>query len=162
MDNFMSKLSQKINSQDTIKANFMADTAEKEQMKKKIQEYDEILQNMRNLYLKLESLCITESDKTEILAELKNLIGKSDEFTHRECVKVYRNIQAILDEQTEILKAQVESSKAVDPTEDLEYIKRVLHMTHKSTKANRAWLVLVALLSAANMACILLIHFGLL
>ena len=54
MDNFMSKLSQKINAQDTIKANFMADMAEKEQMKKQLQEYDAILQSMRNLYLKQE------------------------------------------------------------------------------------------------------------
>ena len=183
MDNFMSKLSQKINAQDSIKANFMADMAEKEHMKKQIQEYDVILQSMRNLYLKqeensesfrevaekLEALCIAESEKPEILAEIKEIIGKSDEFTHRECVKVYRNVQALLDEQnkkleesTEAVKAQMESCKAVDLTEDVAYLKRVLNLTYSSTKANRVWLVIVALISAANLACILLIHFGLL
>lgn len=174
MDNFMSKLSQKINSQDTIKANFMADMAEKEYMKKQLQEYDAILQSMRNLYLKQEENSeafgsVAETTKAEVLAEVKDLIGKSDEFTHRECVKVYRNVQALLDEQnkkleesTETLKAQMESAKANDLSEDLEDIMRTLSMTHKSTKANRVWLVLVALLSAANLACILLIHFGLL
>ena len=182
MDNFMSKLSQKINAQDTIKANFMADMAEKEQMKKQLQEYDAILQSMRNLYLKqeensetfkqvaekLESLSAAEAEKPDVLAELKEIIGKSDEFTHRECVKVYRNVQALLDEQnkkldesSETLKAQMESCKAVDVTEDLEYIKRVLNSTLRSTRSNRVWLVLVALIAAANLACILLIHFGL-
>lgn len=183
MDNFMSKLSQKINAQDTIKANFMADMAEKEQMKKQLQEYEAILQSMRNLYLKqeensesfqavaekLEKLCTVETDKQEILAELKEIIGKSDEFTHRECVKVYRNVQALLDEQnkklaesTEAIKKQIKASEAIDTTEDLAYIKRVLNHTLSSTKTNRVWLVLVALFSAANLACILLIHFGLL
>ena len=183
MDNFMSKLSQKINAQDSIKANFMADMAEKEHMKKQIQEYDAILQSMRNLYLKqeennesfrqvaekLEALCAAEAEKPEILTEIKEIIGKSDEFTHRECVKVYRNVQALLDEQnkkleesTEAVKVQMESCKAADLTEDVAYLKRVLNMTYSSTKANRVWLVIVALLSAANLACILLIHFGLL
>ena len=100
---------------------------------------------------------------------IKEIIGKSDEFTHRECVKVYRNVQALLDEQnkkleesTEAVKVQMESCKAADLTEDVAYLKRVLNMTYSSTKANRVWLVIVALLSAANLACILLIHFGLL
>ena len=183
MDNFMSKLSQKINVQDTIKANFMADMAEKEHMKKQLQEYEAILQSMRNLYLKqeennesfkavaekLEALGVAESEKPEILAEIKEIISKSDEFTHRECVKVYRNVQALLDEQnkklaenTDVLKAKIESCAAADVTEDLAYLKRVLNHTFSSTKTNRVWLVIVALLSAANLACVLLIHFGLL
>lgn len=183
MDNFMSKLSQKINAQDTIKANFMADMAEKEHMKKQLQEYDGILQSMHNLYLKqeensevfrhaaerLEALYASESEKPSVLAEVKELIDKSDEFTHRECVKVYRNIQALLDEQniklsesTEAVKAQMEGCKSADLTEDLEYIKHAINMAHRKTKVSIVWLVFVALLSAANLACILLIHFGLL
>ena len=82
---------------------------------------------------------------------------------------MYRNVQALLDEQnkkleesTEAVKAQMESCKAVDLTEDVAYLKRVLNLTYSSTKANRVWLVIVALISAANLACILLIHFGLL
>ena len=55
MDNFMSKLSQKINAQDSIKANFMADMAEKEHMKKQIQEYDAIL--YYNKAIKIDDNC---------------------------------------------------------------------------------------------------------
>jgi predicted nuclease with TOPRIM domain len=138
---------------------------------------------MRNLYLKqeennesfkavaekLEALTVTEAEKPAALAELKEIISKSDEFTHRECVKVYRNVQALLDEQNkkldesvDKLKKQMETSQAADPAEDLAYIKRVLNHTLSSAKGNRVWLVIVALLSAANLACVLLIHFGLL
>ena len=187
MDNFMSKLSQRINAQDTIKANFMADTAEKEQMKKQLQEYDAILQSVRNLYLKqeenseafsklaekIEALQTGDAEKPEILAELKECISKSDEFTHRECVKVYRNVQALLDEQnkkleestaglkqqleecTAGLKEQMESCKAQDYAEELAVLRKKVE---RSSVSNKLWFILVALLSAVNLACVLLIH----
>lgn len=182
MDNFMSKLSQKINAQDTIKANFMADTAEKEHMKKQLQEYDAVLQSMRNLYLtqeenselfrraaeKLDALDLSAADQTDILPELKEMISKSDEFTHKECVKVYRNVQALLEEQnkkleesTEAVRVQVESAKPADVSGDLEAIKGMLAANQKAIKANRVWLMFAVLFSIADLACILLIHFGL-
>ncbi len=202
MDNFMSKLSQKINAQDTIKANFMADAAEKEQMKKQLAEYDSMMQSMRNLYLKQEEnseifkelsakldgmlaaadkqqelvtkldALAAEDGQPELLAEIKDYISKSDEFTHKECVKVYRNVQALLEEQDkklasgvealkaqgDALKLQVEASKAKDMTEDLAEFKRMVKKSNRSTKAI-LWLLM--LISAANVAVVLLIHFGL-
>ena len=183
MDNFMSKLSQKINVQDTIKANFMADTAEKEQMKKQLKEYDAILQSMRNLYLKqeenseafmkavekLEAMKTEEGKDTAVLEELKDCISKSDEFTHKECVKVYRNVQALLDEQNEKLDAGNESLKrymdqvkAPDYSENLAELKAAADKVAVSARSNKLWLVFVTLVSIVNLACILLIHFGLL
>lgn len=187
MDNFMSKLSQKINAQDTIKANFMADMAEKEQMKKQLKEYDAILQSMRNLYLKqeenneaflkvaekLEAMQQTDPASTSVIEDLKECIGKSDEFTHKECVKVYRNVQALLDEQNkkldesyEELKVQMERMKAPDYSGDLEELKGIAdaaaEAAAKSARSSKWWLVFVTLVSIVNLACILLIHFGLL
>ncbi len=203
MDNFMSKLSQKINAQDTIKANFMADAAQKEQMKKQLAEYDSMMQSVRNLYLKqeensevfkelltrldamvavqdkqeevwtkLEAMLAAGDRQPELLAQLKEYIGKSDEFTHKECVKVYRNVQALLEEQdkkleseVEALKArgealmlQVEASKAKDMTEEFAELKRIVKRTNRTTKA---MLWLLTLIAVANAAVILLIHFGL-
>ena len=179
MDNFMSKLSQKINAQDTIKANFMADAAEKEQMKKQLAEYDSIMQSVRNLYLKQEensevfkellakfdAMTAAEDQRPEFIAEMKEYISKSDEFTHKECVKVYRNVQALLDEQDkkfaagmDVLKAQVEAAKAPDTTGELADMKRQMKKNNRSTKA-MLWLVMV--ISAVNIAAVLLIHFGL-
>lgn len=190
MDNFMSKLSQRISAQDTIKANFMADAAEKEQLKKQLAEYDAILQSMRNLYLKqeenselfvrlaekLEGMNAGDADKAAVLKEIKDCISRSDEFTHKECVKVYRNVQALLDEQngkftesTGTLSAQVtamnarmDSLKIPDVSADLEEIKEIASKAASSARSNKIWLVLTVLLGIANLACMLLIHFGLL
>lgn len=188
MDNFMSKLSQRINTQDTIKANFMADMAEKEQLKKQLQEYELLLQGMRNLYLKqeetlgkleqaAEKLQLPEenehgaalAEQEAKLTELKELISKSDEFTHKECVKVYRNVQALLEEQnkklaesTELVNAQIEKCKAAVLTGELADLKHSLNVAMKGIRANRVWIVVAAVLGLAELACTLLIHFGLL
>ncbi|MBQ8816628.1 MAG: hypothetical protein IJZ84_05035 [Lachnospiraceae bacterium] len=180
MDNFMSKLSQRINAQDTIKANLMADAAEKEQLKKQLAEYDSIMQSVRNLYLKqeensevfkellakLDAKTATEDKQPQLLAEMKEYISKSDEFTHKECVKVYRNVQALLDEQNKkldadvaALKEQVESCKAPDLSEELAQLKR---MEAKHNRTNKWLLWLAVLMSAANIAVVLCIYFGIL
>jgi len=201
MDNFMSKLSQKINAQDTIKANFMADTAEKEQMKKQLAEYESIIQSVHSLcrrqeannaafqelLKKLEEAAVQDQIQPAFLQDIKDYIAGSDEFTHRECVKVYRNVQALLEEQDKkleagldtlkqqaeagvhtlqqqatsgvnTLKQQIEASKAPDLTEELTEMKRLMKKHNRGTKA-LLWLVLLS--SLVNLAAILLIHFGL-
>ena len=102
MDNFITRLSQKINPQDSIKANLMADAKEKEQMKNQLDEYAALLDKMRELYEKQEASA----------EELKGLATRSDDFTHKECVKVYRNVQALLDKQDELLKEESEKLQA--------------------------------------------------
>jgi hypothetical protein len=190
MDNFMNKLSQRISAQDTIKANFMADTAEKEALKKQLAEYDAVLQSVRNLYLKqeenseafallaakLESMGGDASEKQALLKEIKDYINRSDEFTHKECVKVYRNVQALLDEQnskfaesTGTINAQVTALnkcmndfKVPDVTAELNEIRTLARKSAKGVLINRILLVLAILSGIGNLACVLLIHFGLL
>lgn len=201
MDNFMSKLSQKMNAQDMIKANFMADAAEKEQMKKQLAEYESIIQSvhslcrkqeannavLQQLLNKLEEAAAREQIQPALLQDIKECIAKSDEFTHRESVKVYRNVQALLEEQDKkleagldtlkqqteagihalqqqatsgvnTLKQQIEAAKAPDLTEELAEMKRLVKRHNRGTKA-LLWLVLLA--SFVNVAAVLLIHFGL-
>ena len=59
MDNFMDKITQKLNSQDMIRANAAADAAELENLenqvtvfKEQIEKYDDCLQEMRQLNLR--------------------------------------------------------------------------------------------------------------
>lgn len=177
MDNFMSKLSQKINAQESIKANFMADMAEKEQMKKQLQEYEAILQSVRDLYLKqdennelftriaekLEALEEAGADPS-LLEELKLCISKSDEFTHKECVKVYRNVQALLEEQNrkseediKAVKAEIQKCKTPDTREELAYLLTVAERTEKGAKYCVIMLIIALLLSAANLAAIFMV-----
>ena len=95
-------------------------------MKKQLAEYDSIMQSVRNLYLKQEensevfkellakfdAMTAAEDQRPEFIAEMKEYISKSDEFTHKECVKVYRNVQASvmeeLNKQTEQLVPKLE------------------------------------------------------
>ncbi len=144
MDNFMSKLSQKINAQDTIKANLMAEAAEKEQMKKQLDEYAALLQSMRNLYLKQE----------ESLEEFKTLTGKSDEFTHKECVKVYRNVQALLEKQDTLLEEQaskLQASIEANKSEDLsEKFDEVNETTEKNASSIKVLLIITLFLTLIN------------
>ena len=135
MDKFMDKLSQKKNAQEMIQANTAADTAKMEQLQHQIAEYDTLLQDMRKVNLKItenmeqmqkviqESLqkieAIKESgdtqiDKEELLTEIKKQMEEafrqSDDFLHKENVKVYRNVQAAVAEeltkQTDVLVAK--------------------------------------------------------
>lgn len=57
-----------------------------------------------------------EALKTEILAEIKKELKGQEENVHKECVKVYRNVQAVVTEETEkqtgeIVAAQSKGSK---------------------------------------------------
>ncbi len=57
-----------------------------------------------------------EALKTEILAEVKKELKGQEENVHKECVKVYRNVQAVVTEETEkqtgeIVAAQSKGSK---------------------------------------------------
>ena len=52
MDNFMDKLAQKFNAGDLIKANSQAEALEMQRLKEQMQQYDQLLQEMRKLNLK--------------------------------------------------------------------------------------------------------------
>lgn len=57
-----------------------------------------------------------EAIKAELLAEIKKEIKSQEENVHKECVKVYRNVQAIITEETqkqteEIIAAQSKGGK---------------------------------------------------
>ncbi|MBO5209634.1 MAG: hypothetical protein J6B68_09875 [Lachnospiraceae bacterium] len=141
MDTFMDKLAQKMNAQEMIKANSAAEAAKMEQLQSQITEYENLLQEMRKVNLKtvenaeqvkqvvqeslqkIEEIQVaadSKEDKEELLAELKKQLeeafNQSNDFLHKENVKVYRNVQAAmveeLNKQTETLVAkQQESSK---------------------------------------------------
>ena len=116
-----------------IRANSAAEAAKMEQMEKQLAAYDELMQEMRRVNIKtsenvenmrkllaqcmekLESL-ETDNDKSadveQQLAGIKSLLeerfAQSEEFMHKENVKVYRNVQAAF---TEELGKQAQTSK---------------------------------------------------
>lgn len=146
MDTFMDKLAQKRNAQEIIRANSAAETARLEQMQAQLEAYDGLLQEIRKVNLKtaenaaraqevlqackdeLEKLQTTggTSDGGQLAEEMKQLLQEqfqqSNDFLHKENVRVYRNVQAALIEelhkQTQELQAvqtQNKTSKALLP-----------------------------------------------
>ena len=132
MDTFMDKLVHKVNAQEIIKANMAAETARMEQLQSQVEAYEALLKDMRKVNTKTvenmeqmknvlqESISKIEEvqnanadrrDLEELIAQLKQQIEeafvRSDDFMHKESVKVYRNVQAAMIEemgkQTELL-----------------------------------------------------------
>ena len=154
MDTFIDKLAQKRNAQEMILANMTAEAAKMDQMQNQMKAYDELMQEIRQVNLKtaenlsdvhntlkeyLDKLEAVQSNADESeeneqsLTRLKELLEEkfrqSDEFLHRENVKVYRNVQAAvvesLEKQTEELKKsqkEYQVSKAVLPISILTLI----------------------------------------
>ena len=130
MDTFIDKLAQRRNAQEMIRANMTAEAVKMEQLQNQMQAYDGLMQEIRKVNLKtaenaaevqtvlkecMDRLETMQSDggrtaeDQETLAEIKNLLEtrfqQSDDFIHKENVRVYRNVQAAfveeLNKQTE-------------------------------------------------------------
>lgn len=128
MDNFMDKLAEKLNAGEIIKANREADTEQMEMLQGKIKEYEKCLEQMCRMNQELQNTIggmKTESSEeqetlarleksVEILQQAVNMQHKSvdevkrsmeelsvriNDFVHKENVKVYRNVQAVVVEE---------------------------------------------------------------
>lgn len=136
MDTFMDKLAQKLTAQEMIKANTAADTEELNRLKNRIQEYNECLDKLKKLIengtLKLEEAKVDGGEINRLVEEgilkiqeikqdsqaiqelktqLEEKLENSSENVHKECVKVYRNVQAVVVE---------ESGKQTEAVENVE------------------------------------------
>ncbi|MCR5755875.1 MAG: hypothetical protein K6G30_13820 [Acetatifactor sp.] len=121
MDTFMDKLAQKLTAQEMIKANSAADAEELNRLKAEVEGYkecldkvqklaDEGVNRLENIQTNDESRKEFEAHVAETIAALKEDLNKEleaiNDGTHKECVKVYRNVQAVLSEEN---KKQTES-----------------------------------------------------
>jgi archaellum component FlaC len=87
MDNFMDKISQKLNSQDLIRANSAADAAELENLesqvavfKEQMEKYDDCMQEMRQLNLKnMESAQDVQNLTSQVAQDVQNLTSQAGE-----------------------------------------------------------------------------------
>ncbi len=136
MDSFMDKLAEKFAPTEAIKANSEADARQLEAYKERVSELEKAVSDMRRLSLKCvetneatgqlvqgaiekieevkgEGGSCSEADLDKILSELENLktsindaFKNAQEETHKENVRVYRNVQAAVVEE---LKQQSEA-----------------------------------------------------
>ncbi|MBQ4259262.1 MAG: hypothetical protein IJB84_03235 [Lachnospiraceae bacterium] len=89
MDMFMDKLVQKFTPQETTKANTSADAEDLKRMRNRVAEYNECLDRLQAL--------LEENGATK---EGGEFIAKIDASLHKECIKVYRNMQAVVVEES--------------------------------------------------------------
>ena len=112
MDTFIDKLAQKFSGQDMIRANLEAEAEETQKLRVKSESYEALLQEMRQINLKnMESAervneMLQEGSQTD-KEYLDEMFTKVEEALHTENVKVYRNVQAAIqnsiEEQTKML-----------------------------------------------------------
>ena len=114
MDNFMDRLAEKLNAGEIIKANREADTEQMEMLEGKIKEYEKCLDQMCRMNQELqntiagmkteggqeqESLARLEKSVDGVKRSMEELSVRINDFVHKENVKVYRNVQAVVVEE---------------------------------------------------------------
>lgn len=143
MDTFIDKLAQKFSAQEMIKANTTAEAKENHKLREQVEAYETMLQEIKQVNLKnLESAervsrltqesseslrenaqelqkALTEEREKNPAADktyLEGLFEKADDSLHKENIKVYRNVQAVINdglkEQTDALTKEIEASKS--------------------------------------------------
>lgn len=145
MDTFIDKIASKFTAQEIIKANSEAEEKELKRLKEQLEEYDVRLQEIRKLNLKNLEI----ADKLDkMLQEEQGADADTIEAVHKECVKVYRNVQAVieqgLNEQTTKLMEQNEV--VINQNEGIR----------KKVRGIKPLVILTFLLSAGNLAIAIL------
>lgn len=122
MDGFKDKLTQRISAQEMILANAAAEAKELELLKHQVEAYDELFRKMQEAgdinsanVVQLKSLLSQYQEKLDMLQEhvapgnsvdvdeinalLQNTREQIESFSHKENVKVYRNVQAAVNDE---------------------------------------------------------------
>ena len=131
MDTFMDKLAQKFTAQEMIKANSAAEAAELQRMRDQVKQYDECLQEMKLVNADTKSTLVqmekalavgvekfekteidTEAIQSHMKEQLDSKCAEITDFVHKECVKVYRNIQAVQEAESAKVEENIQKEVA--------------------------------------------------
>lgn len=144
MDNFIDKLAQRFGSQEIIRANAEAEEKENKRLKEQLDQYDARLQEIRKLNLKNLEI----ADRLEKVSEQGDASNKKIlEETHNECVRVFRNVQAVVD-------------GGFNSQQD--YIEEEFVRVNKKVSGLKALAIMTFLLSLGNVALVVLQLLGVL
>ncbi len=173
MDNFMDRIAHKFNAQEMIKANAAAEAAENKRLREQAASYQEYLKEMRRLNLmnvemgdKLNQMLDTmktrldeaheakqeEADCTDLAGTLETVKEQLADHVHKENVKVYRNVQAVVVEEC---AKQTESYK-----EELQLVKGQLAAVQKQVKIVLVTGILGSLACLGALAALLVRLYG--
>ncbi len=111
MDTFMDKLAQKFTAGEMIKANSAADLADVEKLKKQMEEYDQCLQEMRQVHLKnaenVEKLSAMIEDAMGKLGEVKGGTISTQELEKRLEILLGANFDVKLSESMDSIREYI-------------------------------------------------------
>ena len=132
VDNFMDKLAQKLSAQEMIKANAAAEAAETERLRIQVARYQTEMEEIRkgaadmtDQIRHLEELIQNNAGKTDMdtyqkmMDQVTEMISASDTNTHDVGVRVYRNVQACLQDEQKKQTQELENAwkETTDKTE---------------------------------------------
>lgn len=166
MDNFIDKLAQKFSAQDMIRANLAAEAKETKKLREKMESYESLLKEMRQINLKnMESAervnLMLQEGATADKAYLQELFAKADENLHTENVKVYRNVQAAiqngLEEQTKTLLE--EQQKQIEKQQEhIEAQHKLIQEQGAAARKSNLFLKIMAVLTFLGVAAEVVLH----
>ena len=185
MENFIDKLAEKLNAGEMIRANRAADTEQMERLQSRVKEYEKCLTQMAQLNQELQKTvksmnadqgqvqeALTELEKSaEMLQQAMNMQHKSvdglkysldefsvrtNDFVHKENVKVYRNVQAVIVDENAKQNVQLEEIR-----KELEVLKQEVTAPKPTPGIQKGILtvsILGLLLAAASVAFQVLVY----
>lgn len=156
MDTFMDKLAQKFTAQEMIKANSAAEAAELQRTREQVKKYNDCLQEMKQVNDDTKVALVQIQETLEAGMDqfknaeipLESISNEIMDFVHKENVKVYRNVQAVVVD--ELKKQNEELSTKLD----------AMSKTQRTTRNFALSAMIFALLAAAALAAQLLVQFG--
>ncbi len=160
MDAFMDKLAEKLRAGEIIKANRAADIEEMERLQSRVKEYEACLERLAAVKAELDETAQNMGKElSKKASQIELNMQDTRDHVHKESVKVYRNVQAVVvgeaakqAEQLEELKFSVEELKTLASVKETPGIQ----------KGILAVSIMSLLVSAASLTLWLLSFFGVL
>ncbi len=112
MDTFIDKLAQKRNAQEMIRANAAAEAAKMEQMQKQMEEYDELMQEIRRVNIKTAG---NVEDVRDLLAQCMDRLEsiKIENESRKSAVEQMAAVEKLVDGQTAAIKKLLDEQTGV-------------------------------------------------
>ena len=153
MDTFIDKLAQRFSAQDMIRANLAAEAKETRKLREKMESYESLLQEMRQINLKnMESAervnrILQEGTFTD-KEHLQELFAHVEEALHTENVKVYRNVQAAIQNGLEEQTAKL----LEEQQKQIEAQHKLIQEQGKKAKGRGVFLIIMSILTFLGVA----------
>lgn len=152
MDTFIDKIAQKFNAQEIIKANSEAEEKENQRLRTQLGEYDSRIQEIRKLNLKNQEIA---EQLQQMLDSDRAADTETIDALHKECVKVYRNVQAVVEEGFTAQKTAIMEQNAQFTEQAVSTISSQNVQIKKRVSGVKIMLIITMILTAGNLGVLI-------